>query len=88
MSVKLAPETNRNASVQENSRHWNLSCGDLCHQSFLGKLENGNRVFASHRGEVFKEAIERIPRLEVIEKRLDRNAGSAEHWSSSQAFRR
>ena len=51
------------------------------------QLEYGYGVFAAHRRECLEERIERVPGLEVLDKRLDWNSCPGKHRLAAQAVR-
>src|SRR6267154_488467 len=52
----------------------------------LRLLEGDHRLLPGHAGEVGEELVEGVAGLEVVEKRLERNAGPHEDRGASQDF--
>ena len=58
--------------------------GDICQRSLARHFEHRYGVLPRYIGKVFKEHIERIPSLKVIEKRLYWHARAREHWRTAK----
>jgi hypothetical protein len=73
------------ASIQLGDTHRaKLSFPEACQKECFGFFESGDGLLAGNTGVLFQEFIQRISALQVVEKRLKRNAGTTENGLAAQ----
>ena len=55
-----------------------------CHHPRFGFFQEGNDLISGHGGKALEKRVDRFPGFQIVEKRLNGNAGSRKYWRSSQ----
>ena len=59
-----------------------------CDQGALGEFQDGDRMLTADGRELVEKLIERMASLEIVDQRLDGNAGPGENRCAPEALRR